>query len=80
MGLGTLAYLSWSFLQQLVMVGLTTNGQLYLHVAAVSRQSLKAKLKSDENGHDLKAASDTLSFFVDILLHLFENANYFLFR
>ena len=48
-----------------------------LHVAAVSRQSLKAKLKSDENGHALKAASDTISCFVDMFLHFFENTNYF---
>ena len=38
------------------------------------------KIKSDENGHALKVASDTTSCFVDISLHFFENANYFLFH
>ena len=47
------------------MVRPTTNGQ-YLHVAAVTRPSLVAKLKSDENGHVLNAASDTLPCFVDV--------------
>ena len=51
-------------------VGLTTYGQ-YLHVAAVTRSSLSAKLKSDKNGHVLKAASDSLSCFVDTLLLFF---------
>ena len=74
MDLGTLPYLSWSSLQQLVMVGLTTNGQQYLHVAAVTQPSLKANLKSEENGHALKAASDMLSFFVDMFLRFFKNA------
>ena len=60
-----LLYLSWNSLQQLVMVRPTTNGQ-YLHVAAVTRPSLVAKLKSDENGHVLNAASDALSCFVDV--------------
>ena len=59
------------------MVGLTTNGQ-YLYVAAVTQSSLLAKLKSDENSHILKAASDTLSCFVDMFLHFFQNAVYFL--
>ena len=36
------------------------NGQLYLHVAAVTQPSLQGKLKSDENGHVLKVASDIL--------------------
>ena len=40
-------------MQQLVTMGLATNEQ-YLHVAAVTRSSLLAKLKSDENGHILK--------------------------
>ena len=40
-------------MQQLVMVGLTTNGQ-YLHAAVVTRSYLLANLKSDENGHVLK--------------------------
>ena len=66
--LGTLPGLRWSSLKQLVMVGFTTNGQLYLHVAAVTWLSLQAKLKSDENGHALKAAYDffcqhTFTFF-----------------
>ena len=64
--LGTLARLRWSSLQKLVMVGLTTNGHQYLHVAAVNQPSLKAELKLDENGHALKAATDTLSCFVDM--------------
>ena len=46
-------------------VGLTISVQYYLHVAAVTRPSLQAKLKSDENGHALKVASDTISCFVD---------------
>ena len=43
--LGVLPYLRWSSLQQLVTMGLTTNGQ-YLHVTAVTQLSLLAKLKS----------------------------------
>ena len=39
-----------------------------VYVAAVTRPSLQAKLKSDENGHVLKAASN----FNNILFH-FEN-------
>ena len=62
------------------MVGLTTNGQWHLHVAAVTRPSLITKLKSDENSHALKAASDMHSCFVDMFLHFFKNANYFLFH
>ena len=54
-------------------VGFTVNGQSYSHVAAVTRPSLQGKLKSDENGRALKAVSDTISCFVDILLHFFEN-------
>ena len=76
--LGILPYLKLTSLQQLVTVGLTTNGQ-YLHVAAVTRSSLLGKLKSDENSHVLKAASDTFFCFVDMLLHFFENAHYLLF-
>ena len=52
--LGILSDLRWSSMQQLVTVELTTNGQ-YLHVAVVTRSSLLANLKSDENGHVLKA-------------------------
>ena len=79
MDLGILPYLKWSSLQQLVTMGLTTNGQC-LHVTAVTRSSLLAKLKSDENGHALKAASGTLSCFGDMFLHFFESADYFLFH
>ena len=61
MDLGTQPHLIWSSLQQLVMVGFTTNGQKYLHVAAVTRLSIQLKLKSDENGHALKTASDMFS-------------------
>ena len=46
----------------------------------VTRPSLKAKLKLDENGHALKAALVTLSCFVDMFLWFFEIANYFLFH
>ena len=46
-------------------------------VAVIIEPSLQAKLKSDENGHALKVASDTISCFVDMFLHFFENANYF---
>ena len=58
------------------------NDRVYnrVYVAAVTRPSLQAKLKSDENSHALKAASDTISCFVDMFLHFFENANYFLFH
>ena len=78
--LGIVPHLRWSCLQQLVMVWLTTNGQYYSHVAVITQASLKAKLKSDENGHVMKVASDTLSCFVDMLLHFFEKTNYFLFH
>ena len=44
---------------------LTTNWY-YLHVAVVTGPSLQPKLKTDENGHALKVAPDTLSCFVDI--------------
>ena len=77
--LGILAHLRWSSLQQLVTVGPTANGQ-YLHVAAVTRLSLMPKLKSDEKGYALNAASDMLSCFVDMLSCFFENANFFLFH
>ena len=49
--LGTLPHLRWNSLQQLVIRGLTINGLYCLHIAAVTRPSLQAKLKSDENGH-----------------------------
>ena len=38
----------------------------YLLVAGVTRPSLQAKLKLDEDDHALKVASDTLSCFGDI--------------
>ena len=75
--LGILPYLRWSSLQQLVTMGLKTNGQC-LYVTAVTRSSLLTKLKLDENGHALKAASDTLSYFADTFLHFFESADYLL--
>ena len=80
--LGTLSHLKWNSLQKLVMVGFTTNGQQYLDVAAVTQPSLQAKLKLDGNGYGyaLKAASDTISCFVDMFLHFFENANYLINR
>ena len=65
---GTLAHLRWRSLQQLVMVGLATNEHYYFHVAAVTRPSLRVKLKLDENCHALKASSDTLSCFVGMFL------------
>ena len=77
--LGILPYLRWSSLQQLLMMGLTTNGQ-YLHDTAVTRSSLLAKLKSDENNYVSKAASDTLACFVDLFLHFFESTDSFLFH
>ena len=61
------------------MVGLTTNRQ-YLHVAVVTRSSLLAKLKWDENSYVLKAASDTLSCFADMFLHFFKKTDSFLFH
>ena len=78
--LGTVPHLRRSSLQQLVMVGFAINGQWYLHVAAVTRPSLQAKLKPDENGHALKAASNTIFCVVDMFLHFFENAKYLLFH
>ena len=57
----------------------TNNGQ-YFHVAAVTRQSLPVKLKSDENSHALKVVSRTLYCFVGMFLHFFENANYAMFH
>ena len=80
MDLGALPYLKWSSLQQLVMVGLTTNGQQYLHVAVVTRPYLQPKLKSDKNGYALEGASNTISCFVDMFLHSFENTDYFSLR
>ena len=47
---------------------------LYLQVAAVTQTSFQAKLKLDENDHDLKVALDT--FFVLETFHFFENINY----
>ena len=49
-----------------------------MHVAVITRPSLQLKLKSDENGHALKAASDAISCFIDMFFHFFENTNYFL--
>ena len=68
MDLGTLPPFRWSSLQQLVMEGLTTNGQEYLHVDAVTQPSLREKLKLHENDHALKAALDMLSCFVYMFL------------
>ena len=42
------------------------------NVAAVTRPSLQAKLKSDENDHVLKVASDTLYSFVDMISYFFK--------
>ena len=42
-----------------------TTNEHYFYVAAVTQQSLQAKSKLDENNHDLKVASDTLSCFGD---------------
>ena len=58
------------------LLGLTTNGQQYLHVAVVTGPSLQAKLKLDENEHALNAASNMISYFVDMFFHFFENVNY----
>ena len=86
---GTLPRLRCSSLQQLVTVepckelassdGLTTKGQ-YLHVAAVAQLSLQAKLKTDENGHVLKVALDTLSCFVEMLFTFFRKCINILFE
>ena len=46
----------------------------------VTGPSLQAKLRPDENGHALKATSDTISCFVGMFLHIFKNVNYFLFH
>ena len=35
-----------------------------VYVAAVTRSSLQAKLKFDENGHALKVASDNACFYI----------------
>ena len=48
-----------------------TANEQYLHAVAVIPLCLLAKLKSDENGHALNVASDTLSCFVDMFLHFF---------
>ena len=45
-------------------------------VSAVTWLFLHAKLKLDEYGHALKAASDATSCFVDMFLHFSKNANY----
>ena len=50
--------------------GLTTNRQ-YLHVAAVTQPSLQVKLKTNENGHALNVAPDTLSCFVHMFFTFF---------
>ena len=68
--LGIFLYLRWCSLQQLVMVGPTTNGK-YWHVAVLTPPCLLARLKLDENGHALNVVPDTLSYFVDMLLHFF---------
>ena len=54
--------------------------QQYLHSIMITLSSLLAKLKLDENGHALKAALDVFSCFVDMFLHFFESADYFLFH
>ena len=46
--------------QRALSDGLTTN-EKYLHVAAVTRPSLQAKSKLDENGNVLNLASDVHS-------------------
>ena len=43
----------------------------------ITRSSLQAKLKPFENDYVLLVVSYTISCFVDIFLHFFENANYF---
>ena len=57
-------------LQRASSDGLTTSRQ-YLHVAVATRTSLQAKSKTDENGHALKVAADTLSCFVDMFSTFF---------
>ena len=59
--LGTMPHLRWSSLQQLVIGNSSVYNQWT--VAAITQPPLQAKLKSDENGHVLKAASDTISCF-----------------
>ena len=47
----------------------------------LTQPSLQAKLKSDENGHALKVASDTVFCFVDkFLLFFLKNGSCFLFH
>ena len=58
-------------LQRASSDGLTTNRQ-YLNVAEVTWISLQAKLKTDENGHALKVAPDTISSFVDMFPTFFQ--------
>ena len=48
---------------EMEFLGLATNGQQYFHVPVVTRPSLQAESKLDENGHGSKAVSDTISFF-----------------
>ena len=52
-------------LQRASSDGPTTNRQ-YLHVAVVTQPFLQPKLKTDENGHALKVAPDTLSCLVNM--------------
>ena len=54
------------------------NGRAYSQWTVFA--SLMPKLKSDEKGYALNAASDMLSCFVDMLSRFFENANFFLFH
>ena len=77
--LGILAIFKMELFVTTYNVSTYNNGQ-YLLANTVHLTSLLAKLKLDENGHTLKVASDTPSCFVDMLLHFFENANYFLFH
>ena len=75
-----MATFSKADLETLSHDGFTNNGQQYFYVVAVTSPSLLAKLKSNENGHAWKAASDTISCFADTFLHFFKNANYFMFH
>ena len=68
--LGTLPHLRISSLQRLVMVGFTSNGQQYFHVAVVTGPSLQAKAKSDDNSLDLMV-SGMISCFVDMFNYIF---------
>ena len=76
---GTMPYLRWSSLQQLVMA--ETSKRLHLIdlqpikkiclLLWLTPPSLQAKLKKGENGHALKVDPDTLSCFVDMLFTFF---------